>query len=330
MARDVILAIGPVEAFVTARLSRFGEVIQVDPADTAGIAGRLGDSIAIMARAMALVDSDVIAAAPRLRVIARSGVGVDRIDVAAATARGIPVVITPGAGARAVAEGTMALILHLVKRLGPLTAMVRQGRWEARETVPITDLDGATLGIIGYGRIGRRVAELAATFGMNVLAYDPLVPAGSVIDANAELTDLDTLVRNSDVVSLHAPLTPQTSGMVDAELLARFKDGVVLVNCARGALLDLDGVYSALSAGRLAGVGLDVFTVEPPPPHPLFEHPNVVLSPHVLGLSRRARHAIFEAMTDGIEAVLSSRRPVDVANPDVYGQAAVRRTGGGS
>lgn len=317
MAREVILAMGPVDPFVTERLSRFGQVIEVNQLDRPSIEGHLPDSIAISARAMAVIDASVIASAPRLRVIARSGVGVERIDLAAATARGIPVIITPDAGTRAVAEGALALILHLVKRLGRLTEMVREQRWQNRESLTVGDLDGATLGIIGYGRIGRRLGELALSLGMQVLVYDPLVERGP-IDARTTSTDVETLVGASDVVSLHAPLTPETNGMIGSALLNRFKQGSVLVNCARGALLDLDAVHEALRSGRLSGVGLDVFAQEPPPAHPIFNHPDVVLTPHVLGLSKRARRLIFEAMTEGVEAVLAGRRAQHVANPEVY------------
>ena len=327
MAREVILAMGPIEAFATERLSRFGQVVQVDELDRPTIETHLPDSIAITARAMAVIDAGVIESATHLRVIARSGVGVDRINLAAATARGIPVVITPEAGTRAVAEGALALILHLVKRLGRLMQLVRDERWQDREALEVGDVYGATLGIIGYGRIGRRLGELAAAMGMRVLVHDPLLEPGSV-EAHATCTDLETLVSSSDVVSLHAPLTPQTEGMIGAELLGTFKKGSVLVNCARGALLDLDAVYEALQSGRLSGVGLDVYAVEPPPAHPIFDDPDVVLTPHVLGLSKRARRLIFEAMTEGIEAVLDGRRAPHVANPEVYAAATlVRRIG---
>lgn len=327
MAREVILAMGPVDDFVSERLSRFGQVTEVDQLDRRSIDTYLPDSIAIAARAMAVIDAGVITSAPRLRVIARSGVGVDRIDLAAATARGIPVVITPDAGTSAVAEGALALILHLVKRLGRLTEMMRAQRWEDRESLPVGDLDGATLGIVGYGRIGRRLGEIAAALGMQILVFDPLLDPGP-IDAHTTSTNLKSLVGASDVVSLHAPLTPQTKGMIDAEVLGRFKNGSVLINCARGGLVDLDAVHDALQSGRLSGVGLDVYADEPPPAHPLFNHPDVVLTPHVLGLSNRARRMIFEAMAEGMEAVLAGGRAPHVANPEVYEPLTIARRGG--
>jgi D-3-phosphoglycerate dehydrogenase / 2-oxoglutarate reductase len=309
----MILAIGSVDDRVRARLSSHGEVVEVDPDDREAIERRLPDTVGIAARATAVIDADVLSA-PALRVVGRSGVGVDRVDVAAATRRGIPIVITPNAGTRGVAEGTLTVMLHLVKRLGPLTALVREGRWAQRDSLPLGDLDGATLAVIGYGRIGRRVAELARGFGMRVLASDPYAD-----DAGVALPDA---LAAADVISLHAPLTPETHGLIGTEALRHVKRGAVLVNCGRGGLLDLDAAHAALLDGRLGGVGLDVFEPEPPPDHPLFHHADVVLTPHVMALSRRARALVFEEMAEGMDAVLSGGRAPFVANPDVYASAS--------
>jgi D-3-phosphoglycerate dehydrogenase / 2-oxoglutarate reductase len=262
-------------------------------------------------RADAVVDQALLEKAPALRVLARTGVGTDLIDVPAATGRGIPVVITPGAGAAAVAEGAIGMALHLVKRFGPLTALVREGRWAHRTAVPVGDLDGATLGVIGYGRIGRRTAALGAAFGMRVLAYDPV----SEPPAEVRCTDLSDLTACSDVITLHLPLNDHTRHLVDDAFLDRVKPGAVLVNCGRGGLIDTDAVWRALTDGRLSGVGLDVFDPEPPGSHPLFSHPDVVLTPHLMGLSRRATAATFAAAAQGIVDVLAGREPQTVADP---------------
>jgi len=308
-------------------MSRRPVVVALGAVDAALVAGVLGDGVEFVARpgpeelaaaegaiarADAVVDAALLARAPRLRVVARTGVGVDLVDVPAASARGIAVVITPGSGTRAVAEGVLAHVLHLVKRLAPLTRLVRDGGWADRGRIPVGDLDGATVGIVGYGRIGRRVGELAAAFGMRVLAHDPVSPP----PAEVACPDLGELAGAADVLTLHAPLTEATHHLVDAGLLARVRPGAVLVNCGRGGLLDLDAALAALESGRLAGVGLDVFDPEPPPHHPLFDHPDVVLTPHLMGLTRRATAATFAAAARGVGDVLAGRRPAALANAD--------------
>jgi phosphoglycerate dehydrogenase-like enzyme len=324
----VILAIGPADDLVRRRLDAYGPYVEVDVDDRSAIARNLPGAVGISARGAAVIDAALIGAAPSLRVIGRSGVGVDRVDVDAATARGIPVVITPNAGTRAVAEGALALILHLVKRLSRFTELVRDGAWATREELAPGDLDGATLGIVGYGRIGRRLGEIAAALGMRVVAHDPYAKPDKV-DVDVTLTDLTELLASADVVSLHAPLTAETRGLIGRRALASIKPGAVLVNCARGGLLDLDAAYDALCDGRLSGVGLDVFASEPPEPHPLLDHPDVVLTPHVMALSRRARALVFAEMADGMAEVLAGRRAPYLANPDVYEQPETSPPRGG-
>jgi D-3-phosphoglycerate dehydrogenase len=302
-------------------------VVALGTVDPALVTGVLGDSVEFVAqpgpeelakadgaivRADAVVDAALLERAPRLRVLARTGVGVDLVDVDEAGARGIAVVITPDSGTRAVAEGVLAHALHLVKRLAPLTRVVREGRWAERAGIAVGDLDGATIGIIGYGRIGRRVGELATAVGMRVLAHDPLSPPPAEVDC----PDLGELAGASDLLTLHVPLTEATDHLVDASFLRRTRPGAILVNCGRGRLLDLDAALAALRSGRLGGIGLDVFDPEPPPHHPLFDHPDVVLTPHLMGLTRRATAATFAAAARGVADVLAGRRPAALANPD--------------
>ena len=286
--RPVVVALGQVDPALVTGVLGDGVSFVPDPG-----ADDLAVAAGAIARADAVVDAAFLDRAPRLRVVARTGVGVDLVDLEAASARGITVVVTPGSGTRAVAEGVLAMALHLVKRLGPLTGLVRDGRWAERGRVPVGDLDGATIGIVGYGRIGRRVGELAGAFGMRVLAHDPFSPPPPEVGC----PDLGALAEASDVVTLHAPLTDQTRHLV-----------------GRGALLDLDAALAALEAGRLAGVGLDVFDPEPPPHHPLFDHTDVVLTPHLMGLTRRATAATFADAAQGVVDVLAGRRPAAVAN----------------
>jgi D-3-phosphoglycerate dehydrogenase len=305
-APPVVVALGAVDPALVAGVldghCRF--VAAPDDADLAVAAGAI-------VRADARVDQALLGRAPALRVLARTGVGTDLVDVPAATARGIAVVITPGAGSAAVAEGAIGMALHLVKRFGPLTALVREGRWAERGGGVVGDLDGATLGVIGYGRIGQRTAALGSAFGMRVLAYDPV----SEPPADVRCADLGDLAARSDVVTLHLPLNDQTRHLVGDAFLDRVKPGAILVNCGRGGLIDTDAVWRALTSGRLSGVGLDVFDPEPPAPHPLFSHPDVVLTPHLMGLSRRATAATFAAAAHGVLDVLAGREPQAVADP---------------
>ncbi len=188
----------------------------------------------------------------------------------------------------------------------PARAAGRHGGRAGRRLVTARDI-----GIIGHGRIGRRVGELAAAFGMRVLAYDPFAPP----PAEVACDDLDELIATSDGLTLHVPLTPQTQHLVDAALLGRTKPGAVLANCGRGGLLDLDAAHAALQSGQLAGIDLDVFEPEPPPYHPIFDHPNVSLSPHLMGLTRNATATTFADAARGVLDVLDGRRPAALANP---------------
>ncbi|HYJ74729.1 MAG TPA: NAD(P)-dependent oxidoreductase [Kineosporiaceae bacterium] len=278
----------------------------------------LHEAAGAIVRADALVDVAMLDRMPNLRVLARTGVGVERVDVAEATRRDVAVVVTPGAGTHAVAEGALAMILHLVKRLRVTTDCVARGRWSDRAAITPGDLEGATIGIVGYGRIGRRVGSLARAFGMTVLAHDPYLvhdaPSGQ--GEAVELVGLEDLRSRSQVVTLHLPLTPRTHHLVDADFLGAMPVGSILVNCGRGALLDLDAAAQALADGRLAGLGLDVFDPEPPSHHPVFDRPDVVLSPHLMGLSAGATRATFAAAAQGVADVLAGRRPAALANPD--------------
>jgi len=260
-------------------------------------------------RASVTVDQQLLDRMPNLRVIARTGVGTERVDLKAAAARKIPVVITPGSNTRAVAEGTFAHLMYFVKSLPELHEIVQAGRWEDRPGIPIGDLYGATIGIVGFGRIGRRVGELAVAFGMRVLAYDPFMPP----PAEFQVDSLSALLSAADVVTLHAPLTPHTHHLLNAETLGRMRPGAIVVNAGRGDLIDLDAALAALDSGQLRGLGIDVFSVEPPDHHPIFDHPQVLLSPHVFGLSKAALHDTLVDAAQGVKDVLLGREPRAVA-----------------
>ena len=314
--QSVVVGLGVVDpALVTGHLPAQARFVPEPTAED------LHAAVGAIVRADALVDVAMLDRMPNLRVLARTGVGVERVDVAASSRRGIAVVVTPGAGTNAVAEGALAMVLHLVKRLRATTDCVAQGRWTDRDAICLDDLEGTTIGIVGYGRIGRRVGRLARAFDMTVLAHDPYLAldgaTGSDADGEpAELVDLAELRSRAQVVTLHLPLTPQTHHLVDATFLAALPFGSVLVNCGRGGLLDLDAAAQALEHGQLSGLGLDVFDPEPPAHHPVFERPDVVLSPHLMGLSVGATRATFTAAAQGVTDVLTGRRPTALADPD--------------
>jgi D-3-phosphoglycerate dehydrogenase / 2-oxoglutarate reductase len=316
----VVVTLGSVDNVVKVRVGEIAKVIELSSGDLTEYQGRLADVVGIVARGLSVIDVKLMDSLPGLQVIARSGVGVDRVDVAGATDRGIAVVVTPNSGSRPVAEGTIALVLNLVKRLGPLNDLVKSGQWTERERNLPGDVDGATLGVIGFGRIGRRVSEIARVLGMDIVVHDPFMDFSATEGLDVEVVRIDDLIGRSDVITIHAPLTDHTQGMIGTEFLGGIKPGLVLVNSARGGLLDLDAAYAALCRDDgLSGLGLDVYDPEPPDvSHPLFSHPNVVFTPHVLGLSRNGWRNTFEDVATGVIAVLSGERPPAVANPELY------------
>ena len=322
-SEPLVVTTGPVPEAVHRLLAGAARLVVTD-GDHDTLLALAAETEGFIVRGDGHLPASLIEAAPRLRVIARSGIGVDNVDVAAATRRGIPVVVTPDVGAVAVAEGAIALLLALAKRLAELDALVRSGRWAERETTVVSELAGSTLGVVGMGRIGRRAAGLGAGFGMHVVAADPALGDGRLRELGVEPVTLAELFDRSDHITLHAPLLAETRGMVTAELLGRAGPGAFLVNLARGGLIEsLDAVADALDAGALAGVGLDVFDAEPPDlGHRIFSDPRVLLSPHALGLSDKSRRRIFGDMSQGVRAVLEGRRPEAVANPEVYGSEA--------
>jgi D-3-phosphoglycerate dehydrogenase len=265
---------------------------------------------ALIVRSATRVDAEVLARADRLQVVGRAGVGLDNVDVDAATARGVLVMNTPGANAVATAEHTWALLLALCRRVPAADASLRAGAWDRKRFTGI-QLAGKTLGVVGLGRVGREVARRGRGFGMRVLGCDPHLTADAAEDLQVELVELDRLLAESDVVTLHAPLTEATRGMMGAERLARVKRGALLVNCARGELVDEAEVAAALREGRLAGAAFDVFAEEPPAGSPLIGLPDVVLTPHVGASTVEAQRDVSLQIVD---QVLDALRGVDYRN----------------
>jgi D-3-phosphoglycerate dehydrogenase / 2-oxoglutarate reductase len=309
-----IVATHAVPAVARRLFASFGEIEIAAP----GNGAPLSEAEILIVRASS-IDARTVDSNPRLRVIARTGAGLDNIDVAAATRRGVPVLFAPAAGARPVAEGALALIVAAAKRLGELGAIVRSGAWDQRYEVEALDLDGATLGIVGFGRVGREVGTLAGCLGMHVVAYEPTAIPEAVQRGPVELVELDELAAGADVITLHCDLNDTTRGMVDRRLLARMKPGAVLVNAARGSVVESEDVLlEALNDGQLSAIGLDVFAQEPPDPtHPLFRDPRVICTPHAIGLSRGWNSSVFESLANDVTTLLQGGTPENVANPEV-------------
>jgi D-3-phosphoglycerate dehydrogenase/(S)-sulfolactate dehydrogenase len=259
----------------------------------------------------------VLAGLPALRIISRNGVGYDRIDVPATTRRGIAVTITPEGNHAAVAEHAIALLLAVTRSIVTNAVDTRHGNWRRRGV--FVPLRGKTLGIIGLGRIGRSVARRAAAFDLRLLACETFPDREFAAKYGIEIVDLDTLLAQSDFVSLHAPMTPETHELINARTLKRMKRGSILINTARGGLVNEADLLAALESGHLAGAGLDVLVVEPPPAdHPLLRLDNVVISPHLSALDSQAVEDMATAAARNILDIFSGQWPAaGLVNPEV-------------
>src|SRR5947208_12653961 len=226
-------------------------------------AQHLCDAEALLVRSAVQVTPEVLAKAPKLRVIGRAGVGVDNVDLDAATAAGVLVMNTPGGNAVSVAEHTLALMLSMARSIPQANASTKAGKWEKKKFLG-NELRGKTLGIVGLGAIGREVVRRAKPFEMRIVAYDPYVSPQTARDIGVELKPVAELFELSDYITLHVSLTPETERMLNAEAFAKMKPGARIVNCARGELIDVDALQEALRSGKIAGAGLDVFEKEPP------------------------------------------------------------------
>ncbi len=266
------------------------------------------------------VPRSVIEAAPRLRALSKYGVGIEAIDLEAATERGIPVTNTPGANSLGVAEHTVALMLSLVRQVPQLDRLVRSGRWNDARRIIGGDLEGSVLGLIGFGNIGRLIARRALGLGMRVLAYDPYQSAEAVASAGAERVEqLENLLARADVVSLHMTVTAQTRRMFNAARFGQMKPGALFVNTARAALVDQEALIAALKARRLGGAALDVVEPEPlAPGSPLLELGNVIITPHHAGTTVRTRERTLKQASANLVRMLNGEIPeTGLCNPAV-------------
>jgi D-3-phosphoglycerate dehydrogenase len=241
----------------------------------------LSRAAGLIVRSATRVDAAMIASAPALRVIGRAGVGVDNIDLAAATKAGVAVFNAPGGNTIAAAELTMALILTTMRKVAAADRSVRDGKWE-RSAFKGGELYGRILGLVGAGRIGAEVARRSRAFGMDVIAYDPYLPEATAAELSIRLTGFDEVIEAADVISCHVPLNDETRGLISADALGRMKATAVVVNASRGGVVDESALVEALEAGSIAGAALDVYEAEPlPPDSPLRAAPNLVMTPHL-------------------------------------------------
>ena len=273
------------------------------------IVSLLGDSQAdaIIVRNVERIDDDILAASPRLKVVAKHGVGVNDIDLAAAKARSIPVLAAVGANAHSVAEHALMLMLALIKDVRNQDAFVRGGGWE-KKTYNGHELRGRTLGLVGIGMIGRAFALMAEPVGLTTIAYDPFAPPETFGPHVRRVETLDELLRSSDVVNLHCPLTPKTRNLIGARELSMMKPQALLINTARGGVVDEAALIEVLRSGKIAGAGLDSFSPEPPAnDNPLWALPNVIVTPHVGGVTEEARREVSLMTVRNVLALLDGR-----------------------
>ncbi len=273
----------------------------------------LGAAEGLLVRSAAKVPKEIIAKAPNLKVIGRAGIGVDNIDLAAATAAGILVMNTPGGNAVAVAEHTLGLMLSLARPIPQASSSTKSGQWEKKKFLG-SELRDKTLGVIGLGSIGREVVQRARAFEMRIIATDPYVSKQWAEDAGVELVPFESLLAESDYISLHVALTPETKNMISDAQYAQMKDGVRIVNCARGGIIDETALYNAIKAGKVAGAGLDVFAVEPPTGNPLLETEALIATPHIGGSTGEAQEIVGIRIAEQVVEYLRTGIAINAVN----------------
>ncbi len=280
----------------------------------AELLARVGDYDALIVRSETKVDAEVIERGSKLRVVGRAGIGVDTIDVDAATHRGVIVMNTPQANTIATCEHTMAMMLAVARNVAQADASLRRGEWTRSKFMGV-QLMGKTLGVIGFGRIGSQVARRAQAFGMEVIAFDPYVSEETARINKVGLVSLDELLTRSDFITLHSALNTSSRRLLDEAAIAKMKTGARIINVARGALVDADALYRALAEKKLAGAAIDVFEEEPPPAdHPLFQLPNVVVTPHLGASTFEAQRDVSIQMAEQILDALHEREVRNAVN----------------
>ena len=289
------------------------EIRSCDGADRSALLPALSDVDAVLIRSATKMDAEAIAGAPKLKVIARAGVGLDNVDVPAATQAGVMVVNAPTSNITSAAELAVGLMLAAARHISPASQALKGGAWKRSKFGGVELLD-KTVGIVGLGRIGALVAERLRGFGMHIVAYDPYTTPTKASQLGARLVDLDELLASADFISIHLPKTPETLGLIGAEALAKVKPGVVLVNAARGGIVDEAALAEAIRSGRVGAAGLDVFAKEPCTDSPVFEFDNVVVTPHLGASTEEAQEKAGVSVARSVRLALSGELVPDAVN----------------
>lgn len=323
MSRELVYVVDPIHPAGVEQVRAGFDVILPDEGPLHGGAdARVDDADYILIRTTELPQA-LIARMPRLKAIVKHGAGVDNIPIPFATSRGVLVANTPGGNnSTAVAEGAVTLMLAVLRRVREMDAVVRENRWDERWATRLGDLTGANVGLIGFGRIARYTARICGQgFGAQIAAYDPMLADEDVRAAGATPLDLPALLAWSDVISIHVPLTEATRDLIGMRELSAMRPGAVIVNTSRGGIIDESALAAALRAGTIRGAGIDVFDAEPPPAdHPLYALPNVVLSPHVAGVTEASMKHMALACAEVIATVAAGGRPATLLNSEVLSQ----------
>ncbi len=313
MSKPVVLIAEELSPATVDALGPDFDVKNVDGTDRPALLAALADADAVLVRSATKVDAEAIAAAPKLKVVARAGVGLDNVDIKAATAAGVMVVNAPTSNIISAAELTVGHILSLARHIPAAHAALAQGQWK-RSAYTGVELYEKTVGIIGLGRIGALITARLQAFGVNVIAYDPYVTSARAQQLGVTLVTLDELLEQSDFITIHMPKTPETTGMIGDEQLAKMKPTAYVVNVARGGLIDEDALYRALTGGVIAGAGLDVFVSEPPKDSALLALPNVVVTPHLGASTDEAQEKAGVSVAKSVRLALSGELVPDAVN----------------
>ena len=317
-ARPVVLIAEELAPSVVAVLGDGFDIRTVDGADRGQLLPALADADAVLIRSATRIDDEALAAAPRLKVVARAGIGLDNVDVPAATARGVMVVNAPQSNIVSAAEQAVALLLACARNLAPANASLKAGKWERTKWTGVEIAD-KTVGVVGLGRIGVLFAQRMSAFGVRLLAYDPYVQPARAAQIGVRLVPLDELLRESDFVSIHLPKTPETVGLIGEKELASCKPGVRFVNAARGGLVDEHALAQAIKSGHVAGAGIDVFETEPCTDSPLFEFDSVIVTPHLGASTVEAQDKAGIAVARSVKLALEGDFVPDAVNVQAGG-----------